>query len=306
MVCGARDASMWLIWRPCRLPYPYAAAGRNNPPSDATSMGQLEFICGGGSSGDAFKPVKNDAPREISPKVCWGLFPWSSKPCRLTVADEFRGLESINGFVIERLLISVLLISWSSSNFPRLKCWWWYVSPLVSGPRSSRLNPQRLSWRVYIMIEIIGREAKGVITYAPLGKVVRQRYHIRHTLLTNDLHFLWSKNLGMMCSTIFSLSWTTKACPDGDQLSAELNSDSDAHSIVWYSLKGNVCFDSTILVVMMAGLSSCCVVLLFEVWEKSRRMLHFIPELNINTFAGCSGYWLLKKTRNVAVRRDIR
>jgi len=68
-----------------------------------------------------------------------------------------------------------------------------------------------------------------------------------------------------MCSTIFSLSWTTKACPDGDQLSAELNSDSDAHSIVWYSLKGNVCFDSTIvLVAMMAGLSYCCVVLLLE------------------------------------------
>lgn len=266
-------------------------------------MGQLEFICGGGSSGDAFKPVKNDAPREISPKVCWGLFPWSSKPCRLTVADEFRGLESINGFVIERLLISVLLISWSSSNFPRLKCWWWYVSPLVSGPRSSRLNPQRLSWRVY-MIEIIGREAKGVITYAPLGKVGRQRYHIRHTLLTNDLHFLWSKNLGMMCSTIFSLSWTTKACPDGDQLSAELNSDSDAHSIVWYSLKGNVCFASTILVVMMAGLSYCCVVfLLLEAWEKSRRMLHFFRNRTSTHSLAATGW---KKHVTLRCGHDIR
>lgn len=73
-----------------------------------------------------------------------------------------------------------------------------------------------------------------------------------------------------MCSTIFSLSCTTKACPDGDQLSAELNSDSDAHSIVWYSLKGNVCFASTILAAMMAGLSSCCVVL---VWYQNQEAM---------------------------------
>ena len=38
-----------------------------------------------------------------------------------------------------------------------------------------------------------------------------------------------------------SLSWTINAFPVGDQLRAELNSESEAHSMVWYSLKGKVC-----------------------------------------------------------------
>lgn len=51
----------------------------------------------------------------------------------------------------------------------------------------------------------------------------------------------------MMCSTTASLSWTTNAFPVGDQLRAELNSESEAHSMVWYNLKGKVCFTGSIV-----------------------------------------------------------